>query len=74
MTGAAAIRHVAPETPAHACLEILAHEDIRHLPVMHPAAAAPSPAAGGGGDDAPKLLAVLSMRDLLGRFLVRPVG
>lgn len=74
MTGAAAIRHVAPETPAHTCLEILADEDIRHLPVMSRAAAALSPATDGGRDDAPKLLAVLSMRDLLGRFLVRSVG
>jgi CBS domain-containing protein len=72
MTAASAVRYVTPDKPAYECLEVLAQEDIRHLPVMQPPLPPPSEAgkaAPASPTDSPRLIAVLSMRDLLSRFL-----
>lgn len=80
MTAAASIRYVAPDTPAATCLSVMGRDDIRHLPVMQPievdplGAQASPPAAADDAVIDRKLLAVLSMRDVLSRFLSSTPG
>lgn len=73
MTSASDIRFVGPDDSAARCLGIMASEDIRHLPVMVPEMEWALEQHRPLGETPPqKLLAVLSMRDLLTNFL--PTG